>query len=147
MKYLYLFILLIPNLLNASSFDRCNDVVVDEVTDIAYGEQGLLFSGEKICYYDGDNTKIKYIRIFEKGVPIGEHICYAIDGRRLWSFKYANGVRDMYGACSWIVEKGETEAKWKCWERNYNKGSHMESNDFINDCPTYDNGFRHNFVN
>ncbi|MFK5894608.1 MAG: hypothetical protein QM504_15410 [Pseudomonadota bacterium] len=40
-------------------FDTCNDMIIDQVTEMAFGQHGILYTGEVTCYRDKEN-KIKY---------------------------------------------------------------------------------------
>lgn len=98
MKYTLLVIVATLNLAGlalADSFDPCKDVIIDQVTEMAFGEQGLPYTGKIVCYYDEDKTRLKSKRIFDKGIPIGSHICvrYSYNNEFTMDIEYVNGKR------------------------------------------------------
>ena len=62
--------------IQADKFDACSDVIIDDVTEMAFGQHGIIYTGEVICYRDSDKQILKSKRTFENGKPIGRHICY-----------------------------------------------------------------------
>ena len=66
----------------ASEFDVCNDTIIDQVTEMAFGQHGIIYSGEVACYRDKDKKILKFKRFFDKGKPIGRHICYNSKGEK-----------------------------------------------------------------
>ena len=75
-------ILIHSSWLQAVEFDLCNDTVIDAVTEEAFGPHGIPYSGEIICYRDKEKTVLKSKRAFDKGNPIGQHICYSRTGEK-----------------------------------------------------------------
>jgi len=54
----------------AKNFDVCRDLIVDQVTEMAFGPHGIPYTGKVICYRDEEKTILKYERSFENGVPL-----------------------------------------------------------------------------
>lgn len=72
----------------ANEFDNCNGVTIDDVTEKAYGEHGNLYTGEAVCYWDKEQTILKYKRVYQDGNPVGRHICYERNGIANFSIIY-----------------------------------------------------------
>lgn len=74
----------------AEEFDICKDIVIDQVTEMAFGEQGVPYTGKVTCYRDVEKTILKYTRAFDNGKPIGRHICYSNNGKPTSSISFDN---------------------------------------------------------
>ena len=74
--------------LHAKEYDICEDVVIDDVTENAFGQHGILYTGEIICYRDIEKTILKTKRTYDNGKPIGRHICYDDQGVENYSVSY-----------------------------------------------------------
>jgi len=72
----------------ANEFDICEGITIDDVTEKAYGQHGILFTGEAVCYWDEEKTILKYKRSYQNGNPVGRHICYEQDGIAKYSISY-----------------------------------------------------------
>ena len=120
----------------ASQFNVCKDLVIDQVTERAFGQQGAPYTGEVLCYRDEDNTIPKSRRAFDDGRPIGRHICYDKKGiphysvsydqslTKKYSYNYANSSR-LFGARTGnrICQPSESEP---CWRDRSCKGNEKE---------------------
>ena len=81
-----------------SDFRNCEDVLVDDVTDMAYADQGQPFTGKVRCFYDDEMKFLKSERVFDAGVAIGSHHCYYRDGPRKYSIIFKDGKRHKLGS-------------------------------------------------
>lgn len=76
--------------INASEYDICTDLIIDQTHEIAYGPHGIPYTGKITCYRDKDKNMMKYERAFENGKPIGLHICYTREGKKRSFINYNN---------------------------------------------------------
>ena len=89
---------LVEGQLTENDFRNCEDVLVDDVTDMAFGDQGQPFTGKVRCFYD---TKMKFIkseRVFDEGTPVGSHHCFFWNGIIKYTIIYKNGKRYKLGS-------------------------------------------------
>ncbi len=121
MKNLLLISLLIifTELHSEEDFRDCEDIFIDQVTEMAFGDQSQPFTGKVKCYYDIKKTKIKSIRIFSKGIPIGSHFCHMSTNNKRYSIQYENGKKKKIGIYSkktqvWIYSTCEKKLKKHC---------------------------------
>jgi len=110
----------------ADYFNVCKDIVIDQVTGQAFGQHGVLYSGEVVCFRDKDEKILKYKRFYENGNPIGRHICYKKDGTPSYSISYdhtkvkkfsynyapTNAMENNFGG----PVKCETSIDGACWK-------------------------------
>jgi len=73
---------------HATEYDICKGAVIDDVTEQAFGQHGILYTGEIVCYRDAEKTILKYKRTYDHGKPIGRHICYKDNGVPHYSISY-----------------------------------------------------------
>ena len=86
----------------ANEFDYCKDVIIDSVTEEAFGPHGIPYTGEVTCYRNKEKTILKSKRTFNNGKPTGPHICYSVKGDKKHFVSYDNTSRKKYGR---IAEK------------------------------------------
>ena len=93
-KFIILIILVIsPPAVSEEIVRACGEVLVDEVTEMAFADQGQPFTGKVKCYYDNDTDRLKSERTFVDGIPTGTHYCYERDGSLNYSIIYDKGKR------------------------------------------------------
>ena len=93
-KLLAITIIMIPTIVLCDEIVReCNEVLIDEVTEMAFADQGQPFTGKVECYYDNEKNKLKSVRTFVNGIPTGTHSCYRWDGEFGYSIIYDKGKR------------------------------------------------------
>lgn len=78
-------------------FDTCSDMIIDQVTEMAFGQHGIPYTGEVTCYRDKEKQILKSKQFYTDGVPVGRHICYTDDGVPLDSISYDNTSRKESG--------------------------------------------------
>ena len=108
-----------PFRLSAVEFDPCYDVIIDQVTDMAYGEQGAPYTGEVVCFYNDAKTLPKIRRTFEDGLPVGRHICYPDINHYSWqtyskSISYNQGIKISEGFAEDVGGCNDREED-ECW--------------------------------
>lgn len=79
-------------------FRNCEDVLVDDVIEMAFGDQGQPFTGKVRCYYDAGKRFVKSERVFDEGIAIGSHHCFYRDGPLKYTLMYKNGKRHKLGS-------------------------------------------------
>lgn len=87
-RILFSLLLFTSHYCNATEFDVCKDVVIDQVTGYAFGQHGIYYSGEVTCYRDKEKAILKSQRFYENGKPLGRHICYNKEGLAEFSISY-----------------------------------------------------------
>ncbi len=98
---------------------NCGDVLVDDVIEMAFADQGQPFTGKVKCYYDKEMEKLKSVRTFNEGIPIGSHHCFERNGNHNYSIIYRNGKRYKKG----FIISGE-----------YHEGVCVKNGSSINSC-------------
>jgi len=91
-------LILFTTLSHAEEFDVCKDMVIDNVTEMAFGQHGILYTGEVTCYRDNDKNILKSKRAFKNGKPIGRHICYDDHGVPYNSVSYNHTTIKKHGS-------------------------------------------------
>ncbi len=114
--------------LHANEYDICKGIIIDDVTEKAYGQHGLLYTGEAICYWDPEKTILKSKRTYDNGIPVGRHVCYEKDGVpdysisynhtkiRNYSFNYSDArLKKFVSGVKIDCIQGEDGACWSGW--------------------------------
>ena len=105
MKALTIILLSLSMHLHAKEYDICKDAVIDDVTEQAFGQHGILYTGEIICYRDNEKTILKSKRTYVNGKPIGRHICYDDQGFEDDSVSYNNTSIKKHGYNTYFLCK------------------------------------------
>ena len=99
-KIILFLVLLAPCNSYAETVRMCDEILIDDVTDMAFGDRGKPYSGVVECFYDKENSMKRYERSFIDGIPVGTHYCYARDGDPLYAIQYKNGKKHKLGVYS-----------------------------------------------